>query len=161
MVGGASFQTRVSIPAISTFSISNNCPGAVICAVASANESEWLDSGIGTSQERRSVLAKLFDGFTNVIECSMCSLFCGSGLHDGNIPASSKFFERRDIDTPVVEKVLYLGHLCGQETAIRPNGVTRQGNRARVSNVLGQERQGGRLRVSSSQRRSGDLRKEA
>ena len=87
--------------------------------------------------------------------------FSGERLVDLGEPAPAELLDGRDVDGAVVEEVLDLGQLSGQEAAVGPDGVAGQGDRAGLGDVRLEEGQGLRPGVGEGQRRRLDGGEEA
>ena len=55
------------------------------------------------------------------------------------IPALHQFLHARDVDAPVVQPVLDVGHVLGEKAAVSADGVTAQRNLVRLGAVLADE----------------------
>ena len=159
---------------MSSSSISKSCPAAVSAALASAMDIDGASLPVrahvvsfcarwvrGAVEDGAAVVGQLRHGLADVLQGPVAALLDRGGLVDVGEPAPAELLDGGDVDGAVVEEVLDLGQLRGQEAPVGPDGVPGQGNRAGLGDVRLQEGQGLRPGVGQAQGRRLDVGQEA
>ena len=69
---------------------------------------------------------QLADGFVDVGQCPVGEPFGRLAVVDARVPAPAEFLDRADIDHPVVQKRVQVGHVAGDERPIGGDRIARQ-----------------------------------
>lgn len=67
---------------------------------------------------------QFLDTLAYVVECPMVSPFFCFFINDARVPSCSQFFDRADVDHPVMEELVQIAHVARDEPAILPDGIT-------------------------------------
>ena len=106
-------------------------------------------------EDRRAVVAELLDGLADVGERPVAAALLGRVEVDAGVPPARQLLDRGDVDHPVVQPVVQLGHVAGEEAAVGRDGVAAQRRLARVGHPLLDVREDGLLGLLQ-RRRGGD-----
>ena len=71
----------------------------------------------------------------DIVERPVRGLFLGSLRERRGVPPTSKLFDRRHVDGSIVQVVLEVGHVLGEETPVRADRTTTEGDAALVRYV--------------------------
>ena len=90
--------------------------------------------GLG-HEERLAVVLQLLDALLDVGERAVAAALLGGGEVDPRVPAAGQLLDRRDVDDPVVQVVLELGHVPGEEAAVGRDRVAGERRPPRVGHA--------------------------
>src|SRR5277367_7085509 len=85
-----------------------------------------LSARDGTVEDSAAVVGQFGDRLADVLQGAVAPGLRWCRPVDLGEPASAQLLDGRDVDRAVVEEVLYVGQLGGQEAPVRPDGVPRQ-----------------------------------
>ena len=112
---------------------------------------------VRSAEHQAAIQLQLGDALANVVECPMGTLFPAAlGEHLG-VPPPDELFEARHVDRAVVQVLLDLWQISRQESPVGSDRVAAQRHRARLGNVLFDERQRLGSRLLERDRRGLDL----
>ena len=87
------------------------------------------------------VVPELLDRLPDVVEGPVAAVLLGPTLEHVGVPAPGQLLDRRHVDGAVVQVVLDLGQVAGEEAAVGADRVAAQRHRPGVGHVLLDERQ--------------------
>src|SRR5207245_1681700 len=103
---------------------------------------------------------QLFDALADVVEGAVAARLLGGAGEDVWVPAAALFLHRRDVDRSVVQVLLDLGQVGGEETSVHADGVAGEGDGARLGDVRPNEVERGLPRVGERDPRGFDGRQQ-
>ena len=110
-------------------------------------------AGDGAVEDGAAVVGQLGHALADVLQGAVATLLGRRRLVDLGQPAPAELLDGGDVDRAVVEEVLDLGQLGGQEAPVGPDGVAGQGDGAGLGDVRLEEGQGLGAGVGQGQRR--------
>ena len=96
----------------------------------------WLRGGVGQDEEVVAVEAQLLDRLADVVEGAVVLGLARALAVDRRVPAPAQLLERRHVDAAVVEVLVELVHVAGEEAAVGADAVAAERCDRRLRHVL-------------------------